>query len=104
VAVLQMFAELRASGTTFDAHLDEFAATFGAYASSQISIRVTDVADIPRMTAALRNDPPAELAGMRVERVDDFSAGFESFPATDLLRLALDGARVVVRPSGTEPK
>lgn len=104
VAVLSLFSELRATGRSFEQHLDEFAAEFGAYASTQISIRVDDLALIPGMTARLRERPPTEVGGLAVQRIDDFSAGFERFPATDLLRLQFETGRVVVRPSGTEPK
>ena len=53
----------------------------------------------------LRETPPASLGGLAVERIDDLSLGSDSLPPTDGLRFALaDGARVIVRPSGTEPK
>lgn len=45
-----------------------------------------------------------ELAGLAVTRADDLSEGEGGLPPTDGLRYTLDGARVVVRPSGTEPK
>ena len=55
--------------------------------------------------ARLRADLPSHVGGIRVERVDDFADGFEAFPPSDLLRFHLDdGGRVIVRPSGTEPK
>jgi phosphomannomutase len=45
------------------------------------------------------------MGGIRVEQIDDFVDGFEPFPPSDLLRLHLEGGgRVIVRPSGTEPK
>ena len=66
--------------------------------------RSSDLAQIPRMMAALRQDPPKELGGVAVRQVDDLSQGSETLPPTDGLRFVLDGARVVVRPSGTEPK
>jgi phosphomannomutase len=53
----------------------------------------------------LRATPPTELGGLPVERADDLSVGSPDLPPTDGLRYLLaDGARVVVRPSGTEPK
>ena len=53
----------------------------------------------------LRETPPASLGGLAVERIDDLSLGSDALPPTDGLRFALaDGARVIVRPSGTEPK
>ena len=105
VRVIDLFTELAASGTTLDQHLIEFAETFGGYASSQISIRVSDLAQIARTMSRLRAELPARIGGMRVDRIDDFREGFDAFPPSDLLRFHLEGgARVIVRPSGTEPK
>ncbi len=105
VRVIELFTELAATGTTLDRHLTEFAETFGGYASSQISIRVSDLAQIGRTMSRLRAELPSHIAGIRVEQVDDFIEGFEAFPPSDLLRFHLEGgARVIVRPSGTEPK
>jgi phosphomannomutase len=103
--VIVLFTELAASGTTLDQHLIEFAETFGGYASSQISIRVDELAQIGQTMARLRTDLPSRIGGIRVQQIDDFVEGFEIFPPSDLLRFHLEGgARVIVRPSGTEPK
>ncbi len=105
VEVIGLFTELAASGTTLEQHLIEFAETFGGYASSQISIRVSDLAQIGRTMARLRSDLPSHIGGIRVQQIDDFVEGFETFPPSDLLRFHLEGgARAIVRPSGTEPK
>ncbi|WP_394769706.1 phospho-sugar mutase [Lacisediminihabitans sp.] len=102
---LALFAELKSSGTTFAQHRRDFADRFGAFASAQVSIRVSDLADIPRIMARLRANPPERLGATAVSQIDDFANGFEQFPPGDILRLWLeDGSRVIVRPSGTEPK
>lgn len=105
VRVIGLFTELAAAGTTLDQHLIRFAETFGGYASSQISIRVSDLALIEQTMSHLRAELPSHIGGIRVESIDDFVEGFGSFPPSDLLRFHLaGGARVIVRPSGTEPK
>jgi phosphomannomutase len=105
VAVLSLFSELRATGETLESHLDQFALEFGAFASAQISIRVAELADIPLAMTRLRSAPPDAVGGIRVEGVDDYLLGVDGFPASDILRLRLEGGgRVIVRPSGTEPK
>ncbi|MBX3194024.1 MAG: phospho-sugar mutase [Microbacteriaceae bacterium] len=104
VAVLELFAELKAAGTTYREHLEAFAAEFGGYASSQISIRVADLAQIPATIGRLRDAPPASIGDLAVEGLDDFAPGFEGFPPSDILRFRVAGGRVIVRPSGTEPK
>ncbi|MCF8546597.1 MAG: phospho-sugar mutase [Microbacteriaceae bacterium] len=105
VDFLAMAGELQERGLTIADHLIEFADRFGAFASTQISIRVANLSDIPAISSRFRDAPPATLGGHAVTAVDDFMNGFENFPPTDLIRLTIDGgSRVIVRPSGTEPK
>jgi phosphomannomutase len=104
VAVLEEFAGLKARGITYAEHLASFAEQFGGYASSQISIRVADLSIIPATMEKLRSSPPSVVNGLAVEAVDDFLPGIEGFPPNDILRLRFDGGRVIIRPSGTEPK
>jgi phosphomannomutase len=102
---LALATELKAAGKTINDHLDDFAAKFGAFSSSQISLRVKDLADIPRIMADLRKQVPANVGSIEVNSIDDFIEGFGKFPPSDILRIWLDGgARIIVRPSGTEPK
>ncbi|MEO7124042.1 MAG: phospho-sugar mutase [Lacisediminihabitans sp.] len=105
VEFLSLMTELKAEGKTLLDHENEFADKFGAYASSQISIRVTELTDISRMMNSLRQNLPESVGTVRVDHIDDFVDGFEQFPPGDILRIWLvDGSRVIVRPSGTEPK
>jgi phosphomannomutase len=105
VALLGMVTEARAEGRTVADLLQEFRDTFGAFASDQISVRVSDVSEIAGIMASLRAQPPATVGGVAVARIDDLLAGVDGFPPGDVLRLWLDdGSRLIVRPSGTEPK
>jgi len=105
VDFLSLVSELKAAGKTVDDHLLAFAARFGAYASSQVSLRVDHTDDIGRMMAALRSTPPSAIGSVAVAAIDDFRDGFDTFGPSDILRIHLEGgARVIVRPSGTEPK
>ncbi|WP_457100982.1 phospho-sugar mutase [Microbacterium sp. P5_E9] len=105
VAMLGMVAEARGRGATLRDLLREFDETFGSFASDQISIRVDDLAVIGQMMSALRAHRPAEVGGVEVTQIDDLLDGDSEFPPSDVLRLWLaDGSRLIVRPSGTEPK
>jgi phosphomannomutase len=105
VDLLALATELHTAGSSLAEHLVAFDERFGAYASAQVSIRVDDLATIGALTARLRHSPPAAIGTHRVDRIDDFRDGFGGFPAGDILRYWLtDGSRVIVRPSGTEPK
>ncbi|MCU1419803.1 MAG: phosphomannomutase [Homoserinimonas sp.] len=102
---LGLMSELKSAGRTLDDHLAAFAEKFGAYSSSQIAVRVTDLSEITRVMSALRSNPPEMIGSITVTRMEDFRDGFGQFPPSDILRMWLaDGARVIVRPSGTEPK
>lgn len=104
VRVLTIASELHERGSSLDEELLALAGEFGAFESGQVSVRVTDLARIPATMAALRAAPPAELAGAAVLAADDLSLP-EHGAIGDILRFTLDdGSRVMVRPSGTEPK
>ncbi|GII21175.1 phospho-sugar mutase [Planosporangium mesophilum] len=98
LTVCELAAGLKAKGATLLDRLDELAATFGVHATDQVSIRVDDLAQIAEMMRAIRTRPPASLVDQPVTGVEDL------LPATDGLILRTGSARVVVRPSGTEPK
>jgi phosphomannomutase len=68
-------------------------------------VRVADLSLIGTVMERLRATPPTEVGGVSVERADDLATGSGELPPTDGLRYYLaDGSRVIVRPSGTEPK
>lgn len=103
--VCEIAALVKSQGRTLRSVLDDIARTHGLHATDQLSVRFTDLAQIPATMARLREAPPTSLGGLAVERVDDLSLGTPDLPPTDGLRYSLaDGARVIVRPSGTEPK
>lgn len=98
-------ARLKAEGATLLDRLDEIARRHGLHATDQVSIRVADLALIEAAMGRLRAAPPTVLGGLEVVSVDDLATGVDGLPPTEGLRFNLtDGARVIVRPSGTEPK
>ncbi|WP_375387828.1 phospho-sugar mutase [uncultured Amnibacterium sp.] len=105
VAVLAAAIELRRGGRTLLDLLGDVEAAIGRFDSDQVSVRVDDLAEIAAMTARLRSAPPSSIGGLAVLAADDLASGDGGLPATDALRYSLErGARVIVRPSGTEPK
>ena len=102
--MLELVAALKAEGRGVPDVLDDLARTFGVYATSQLSVRVSDTTLIDDAMAHLRADPPTSLGGRDVVRVDDLENGVDGLPPTDGLRFTLPDARVIIRPSGTEPK
>ena len=102
--MLEMVAALKAEGRGVQDVLDDLARTFGLYATSQLSVRVSDIDLIADAMARLRADPPTSLGGREVIATDDLEKGVDGLPPTDGLRFTLNDARVIIRPSGTEPK
>ncbi|HET9419701.1 MAG TPA: phospho-sugar mutase [Nocardioides sp.] len=101
----ELAAQAKADGRALTDLLDDIALEHGLHATDQLSLRVSDLALIAGAMQRLRDTPPTELGGLRVEQVEDLTAGTADLPPTDGLRYRLaDGARVIVRPSGTEPK
>jgi phosphomannomutase len=101
----ELAARTKAEGRTLVDLLDDLARRHGLHATDQLSVRVSDLSLIGTAMDTLRGSPPASLGDLAVEQVDDLSTGSPDLPPTDGLRFRLaDGARVVVRPSGTEPK
>ncbi|HEY2174243.1 MAG TPA: phospho-sugar mutase [Mycobacteriales bacterium] len=96
--IADLAASLRAEGRSLQDRLDELAVRHGVHATGQLSIRVEDLSLISRMMRRLRAAPPTTLLDRPVTDVQD------RLPEADVVTLHADGCRVVVRPSGTEPK
>ncbi|TDP93614.1 phospho-sugar mutase [Labedaea rhizosphaerae] len=97
VLACSLAASLKAAGRTVLDALDDLAVAHGVHVTDQVSVRVTDLARIGQLMARLRSAPPSSIAGVAVTAED-------LLPRTDGLRWSGEGVRVVVRPSGTEPK
>ena len=101
----EMAAGLGAKGRSLLDVLDDLSMTHGVHATDSFAVRVDDLSLIGALMSRLRQQPPTELGGVPVARIDDLAEGSEQLPPTDGLRYYLeDDSRVIVRPSGTEPK
>lgn len=97
-------AELKAKGSGFPQVLDELALAHGAHQTDQLSLRVKDLGLLGTMMSALRADPPKTLAGETITEFEDLGLGLHLPPTDGLLFLTAANTRVIIRPSGTEPK
>ncbi|CAL9574755.1 phospho-sugar mutase [Streptomyces sp. enrichment culture] len=102
--ITELASTLKEAGRTLLDLLDDLAVEHGLHATDQLSVRVEDLSLIAAAMHRLREQPPAHLAGLPVTKAEDLTRGTDTLPPTDGLRYTLDGARVVARPSGTEPK
>jgi phosphomannomutase len=105
VVIAQLADRLKAAGRTLTDALDDVARENGLFVTDQVSARFTDLERIDETMTRLRSAPPATLGGAGVAQVHDLADGIDGLPPTDgVVLLAADDTRVVVRPSGTEPK
>jgi phosphomannomutase len=103
----ELVATLRAEGRTVQERLDELHRRHGVHHTAARSWRLAGADWLACVTAAMaaaRAAPPVELAGRAVAGVEDLLAPGSPLPPSDVLVWHLDGGRVVIRPSGTEPK
>jgi phosphomannomutase len=106
LAFAELVAAEKARGRSVLDRLDDLARELGVHATGQRSIRFEGVGGLDRMRAvvdALAASPPAVLAGVPVDEVEDLRLGGR-LPPTDGVALRGEGVRLIVRPSGTEPK
>jgi len=98
LTVAELAAALKAEGRTIAERLDELAAEFGVHLTDQLSVRVDDLREIENAMTYIRTKTPGTLLDEPVVSVEDRA------PEADVLILRTETARVVIRPSGTEPK
>ena len=105
ITLAQIATDLASNGKTVLDLLDEIWARHGFHATEQISIRLSDLSKVGVILGGLRRNPPLHIAGRAVTSIDDLAAPTDGLPATDGLRIWLDGGvRIIIRPSGTEAK
>lgn len=103
--IAELAADLKSAGKTLFDSLDELSLYHGLHLSDQFSVRVGNLGLLDAMMNRLREHPPESFGGSALDTDVDLAVGSESLPPTDgLLYTTRDGARVIVRPSGTEPK
>jgi phosphomannomutase len=97
LVIADLAATLKSEGRTIADRLDDLEVEFGIHRTDQLAARVDDLSRITEAMSRVRSSPPTELLGETVTFED-------LLPDNDILRLTTRNARVVIRPSGTEPK
>ncbi len=101
LAVLGLAAQARSKGESLQDAYDALEAEHGVHLTAQLTVATSAPLDI---MARLRAASPRDLGGATVFSTDDLTGGTWELPSADVLIYHLSGARVVIRPSGTEPK
>ena len=107
--ICEMAAYYRSIGSSIKARLEEIYAKYGRYYNKIDSFEFPGLSGMDKMAGimqGLRDNPPAEFAGLKVTKAVDYKKTEETgLPSANVLIYTLeDGATIVVRPSGTEPK
>ncbi len=107
--ICEMAAYYRSIGSSIKQRLEEIYAQYGRYLNKVDSFEFPGLSGMDKMAgimSSLRETPPTEFAGKAVVKVTDYTKPEETgLPKANVLIYDLeDGATVVVRPSGTEPK
>jgi phosphomannomutase len=104
LAFAGLVADLKAQGQTVHDRLAALADEHGLHATRPVTLRFDGLAPVVALMERVRSDPPTELGGLAVESIRDLLDD-PDLPVTDALIFSLaGGSRVVMRPSGTEPK
>ena len=102
---IAMAREAKLAGKTLWDLLDDASMRFGHFASAQVVVRLGGMAEATQLAGRLRAQPLSELGGVPVTELQDLLVpGVAAVPANVLCYTLADGTRVMIRPSGTEPK
>lgn len=105
LALTQLAVNLKKQGETIDGFLDEIWKKYGYHATKQISVRTTSLDHITRVLGQIRSHVPSAIGEYGVLKFDDLESPSDDLPPTNGVRFFLAGdIRVIIRPSGTEPK
>jgi phosphomannomutase len=100
--IAQINSELLSRGSNIYSYLDEIWAEIGYHRTEQLSIRVSEIATISKILSSLIQNPPTQIAGHKVTGFEDLSKA--TLSTTGIRIRAGENIRVIIRPSGTEPK
>jgi phosphomannomutase len=101
LAILSLAAVARSVGESLLDAYNALEVSHGVHLTQQLNLPCVATTEV---MARLRAIAPAELAGEPVTAITDYTGGSWDLPSADVLSFQLPGARVVIRPSGTEPK
>lgn len=106
--ICQMASYWKSQGLTLVDALEMLYQAYGYYQNATISVAFEGAAgahELTRIMNQLRSNPPREIAHLRIEALRDYEQGIDGLPLANVVELQLEyGAKVIIRPSGTEPK
>ena len=102
--VVEMISYVKQNNNSVTGILNEIYQEFGVHITKQLSFRFASVSEAIKITQKLISDSPTKIGEFNVEKVEDMNNGIDGLPPTSGIRLMTKNGRIIVRPSGTEPK
>jgi len=102
--VVEMISYVKQNNNSVTGILNEIYQEFGVHLTKQLSFRFASVSEAIKITQKLISDSPTKIGEFNVEKVEDMNNGIDGLPPTSGIRLMTKNGRIIVRPSGTEPK
>lgn len=100
----EMVAVLRAEGRTVWDQLEVLAGEIGVFVTGPVTVRFSEIERRVTLMNQVLTDPPQTLAGASLVSIEDLSEGKSLPPTTGAVLRYDDKTRIIIRPSGTEPK
>ena len=105
LVIVQIATDLKRESRTLNDLLEEIWSKYGFHGTKQISVRVDSLEQITTILGKFRNNTPQSISGYQVIGFDDLEKPVNELPPTNGVRIFLEpNIRIIVRPSGTEPK
>jgi len=107
--IVEVAALAKKKNLTLIDRLNQIYQTFGIHRESLTNLNFSDskagMDQMTRLMHTLRSNPPTSIGNLPITLVEDYLLGKDSLPPSNVLRFWLeDGSKLVIRPSGTEPK
>lgn len=102
--LVELFSYLKSQNLEALDILNEIYEDYGVHVTKQVSFRFDSVEKAKEITLKLTSDAPKEIDEFVIEKVEDMNKGIENLPPSSGVRLTFNNGRMIIRPSGTEPK
>ena len=102
--LVELFSYLKSQNLEATDILNEIYEDYGVHVTKQVSFRFDSVEKAKEITIKLTTNAPKEIDEFVIEKVEDMNNGIDNLPASSGVRLTFNNGRMIIRPSGTEPK
>lgn len=102
--LVELFSYLKSQNLEATDILNEIYEDYGVHVTKQVSFRFDSVEKAKEITIKLTTNAPKEIDEFVIEKVEDMNKGIDNLPASSGVRLTFNNGRMIIRPSGTEPK